>query len=80
MIKIVKMKQVMKMVMMKVMEMEMFKLMDMFRLSKLLTNLWRMNKGDISLWMCQVVMSQITQIPRTLIMRTQTRGEQLIIT
>ena len=33
-------------------------------------NLWRMSKGDISLWMCQVVMFQITQILRTLIMRT----------
>ena len=41
MIKIVKMKQAMKMVKMKVMEMEieMFKLMDMFRISSLLTNL-----------------------------------------
>ena len=50
MIKIVKMKQVMKMVTRKVMEMEMFKLKDMFRLSNPLTNLWRMSKGDISLW------------------------------
>ena len=41
MIKIVKMKQAMKMVKMKVMEIEieMFKLMDMFRISSLLTNL-----------------------------------------